>query len=64
MTTFTAGQFVTLKAAKPMPNGTTKRLRCRVRWVEADGRYTVQSVVPGLYDGARFTVTADEIEAA
>lgn len=64
MTTFTVRQFVTLKSAKPLPNGTTKRLRCVVRWIENDGRFTIQSVTPGLYDGARFTVTADEIEAA
>jgi hypothetical protein len=62
MSKFTEGQFVTTVAAHPFPNGTAKRLRCRVRWIEKDGRYTVQSCVPGLYDGARFTLTEAELE--
>lgn len=56
------GTYVTLKAAQPLPSGRTVKLRCYVRWAEADGRYTVQCVTPGMYEGARFTVTADEIE--
>lgn len=61
-TRITIGQQGWLKARKPLPGGKSARLRVRAAFVESDGRVEVKSLTPGLYEGARYTVSPDEVE--
>lgn len=55
-----ARKIYRLKNAKPLPSGKFIQLRVVTRWMEGD-KWLVQSIMPGLYDGARYVVDAAEL---
>lgn len=55
---------VRIKSPKPLPNGRTVQVVGLVDYLREDGKIEIRSCSAGVYDGARFTVSASEIEAA